>query len=73
MPQITLSPLSSRKRRKPVKTRVSAAVCLEETLYQDALKVAELDHDNNFSRYVRTLINADLKSGRLALKSRRLP
>lgn len=60
MPKTTLAPLSSRKRRKRVKALVSAAVSVEEALYLRALRVADQQHDGNFSRYMRTLLRRDL-------------
>lgn len=60
MPATTLGPLSSRKRRKPLKARVSAAISIEETLYKQSLVKAASHHDNNWSGYVRTLIKQDL-------------
>lgn len=60
MPSTTLTPLSSRKRRKRVSARVTAAVNIDEALYTDALTKARSHHDNNFSGYVRTLLRGDL-------------
>lgn len=60
MPTTTLPPLSSRKRRKPIKARVSAAISIEEALYKLALLKAASHYDNNFSGYVRTLVKRDL-------------
>lgn len=60
MPKTTLTPLSSRKRRKRVKALVSAAVSVDESLYLRALRVADAKHDGNFSRYMRTLLRRDL-------------
>lgn len=60
MPQSTLSPLPSTKRRKRLAVRVNAAVCMEEPLYLQALRKAESVSDNNFSAYVRRLIRRDL-------------
>lgn len=60
MPQTTLSPLSSRKRRKRVKALVSAAVSIDEQLYLKALRAAEHRHDGNFSSYMRALLKRDL-------------
>ena len=60
MPQSTLVPLSSRKRRKRVKAMVAAAVSIDETLYLKALHAAEQRHEGNFSRYMRDLLKRDL-------------
>ena len=60
MPTTTLAPLSTRKRRKHIKARVSAAISIPETLYQKALNKAATHHDNNFSGYIRALVNQDL-------------
>lgn len=60
MPQTSLAPLSSRRRRKRVKALVSAAVSIDEQLYLKALRAAEHQHDGNFSRYMRTLLKRDL-------------
>ncbi len=60
MPQTSLTPLSSRRRRKRVKALVSAAVSIDEQLYIKALRAAEDRHDGNFSRYMRTLLKRDL-------------
>lgn len=60
MPATTLAPLSGRRRLKPIKARVLAALALDPDLYRSALKRAELKHDNNFSSYVRSLLKRDL-------------
>jgi hypothetical protein len=62
MPSTTLAPLSSRKRRKKIQARVSAAVSMPEPLYLASLKQAEAKAGNNWSSYVRNLIHADLRS-----------
>jgi hypothetical protein len=60
MPKSSLSPLSSRRRRKRIKALVSAAVSIDEQLYTQALRMAEANHDGNFSHYMRTLLKRDL-------------
>jgi hypothetical protein len=60
MPTTTLTPLSSRKRRKRITARVSAAISIEEPLYLQALQKAKSHHDNNFSGFIRYLIKSDL-------------
>ena len=60
MPHTSLSPLSSRKRRKPARARITAAVSMDEGLYMDALRRAAAVADNNFSAHVRALIKRDL-------------
>jgi hypothetical protein len=60
MPQTTLTQLSTRKRRKRIRARVSAAISIEEPLYLQALTRAASKADNNFSGYVRNLIRQDL-------------
>ena len=62
MPSTTLAPLSTRKRRKKIQARVSAAVSMPEPLYLASLKQAEVKAGNNWSNYVRNLIHADLQS-----------
>jgi hypothetical protein len=62
MPTTTLTPLSSRRRRKKIAARVSAAVSIPESLYLASLKRAETKADNNWSGYVRDLIQEDLRS-----------
>jgi hypothetical protein len=51
---------STRRRRKRVRSRVSAAISLDETLYTQALERAAATADNNFSGYIRELIRGDL-------------
>ena len=51
---------ASRKQRKTLPPRVCAAISIDETLYLKALAKAGMSHDNNFSRYVRTLVKKDL-------------
>ena len=53
---------SGRTQRKIPQTLVSAAVSIPPNLYNEALAEARANHENNFSRYVRTLISRDLKS-----------
>lgn len=61
MPATTLAPLPGQRRRiKPVKARVTAALALDPGLYSKALRRAETNHDNNFSAYVRALLKRDL-------------
>lgn len=60
MPHPSIPPLSSRRRRKPIRSRVTAAVSMDETLYHQALRRAAITADNNFSAYVRRLMQADL-------------
>lgn len=60
MPATTLAPLSGRRRIKPIKARVLAALALDTALYHKALSRAERVSDNNFSAYVRGLIRKDL-------------
>lgn len=60
MPATTLAPLSGRRRIKPIKARMVAALALDPGLYRAALKKAEAKHDNNFSAYVRSLLKGDL-------------
>jgi hypothetical protein len=62
MPQTTLAPLSSRQRRKKIHSRVTAAVSITESLYLASLKRAEQKSGNNWSGYVRGLIESDLRS-----------
>lgn len=62
MPATTLSPLSSRKRRKQIEARVCAAVSMPEHLYLAGLKRAKVKAGNNWSAYVRDLISDDLSS-----------
>jgi len=62
MPKTSTPSPSSRNRRKEPVTRVSAAVSIDEPLYQGALKRAAVVADNNFSRYVRDLVKRDLNS-----------
>ncbi len=52
---------SGRTQRKKPQTLISAAVSIQPDLYEKALVEARLGgYDNNFSRYVRTLISRDL-------------
>ena len=60
MPHASLAPLSTRKRRKKIRTRVTAAVSIDEDLYTQALRKAAVTSDNNFSGYVRKLIRSDI-------------
>ena len=61
MPATTLAPLPGQRRRhKPIKARVLAALAIDPALYRSALKRAEAKHDNNFSAYVRALLKRDL-------------
>ena len=61
MPATTLSPLPGNRRRiKPIKARVVAALALDPTLYGKALGRAANVADNNFSAYIRGLIKKDL-------------
>jgi hypothetical protein len=53
-------PTTSRNRRKQAQPLVSAAVSIPPTLYDAALREAQQRHENNFSRYVRSLISRDL-------------
>jgi len=49
------------KFRKP-KKRIAAAVSIEQSLYDAALRERVEPDDTNFSRYVRDLIRRDLQS-----------
>lgn len=60
MPNPVLTPLPQRRRIKPIRARISAAINMPPDLYQKALKRAAARHDNNFSAYVRALIDSDL-------------
>lgn len=60
MPATTLVPLSGRRRIKKIRARVSAALALDPSLYEAALKRAAAKNDNNFSAYVRDLIRKDI-------------
>jgi hypothetical protein len=51
---------SGRTQRKIPQTLVSAAVSIPPTLYNAAIIEARQRHENNFSRYVRSLIAKDL-------------
>lgn len=62
MPVTTLAPLSSRKRRKKIEARVSAAVSISENLYLASLQRAKRTAGNNWSGYVRGLIERDLRT-----------
>lgn len=59
MPTPSLAPLSSRRRKKPVRVRISAAISLPEADYNSALAKADSHHDGNFSAYVRHLLRKD--------------
>lgn len=51
----------TRRRRKEILPRVSAAVSIDEDLYLRAIDRARAAHGNNFSGYVRALITGDLR------------
>ena len=51
-----------RRRFKRTGGNLAAALSIPEPLYLAALSVAEREHDNNFSGYVRALIRADLRT-----------
>lgn len=51
---------SGRTQRKTPQILVSAAVSIPPTLYNAAISEARRRHENNFSRYVRSLIAKDL-------------
>jgi hypothetical protein len=51
---------TGRNQRKKAQPLVSAAVSIPPKLYDAALREAEQRHENNFSRYVRSLIARDL-------------
>jgi hypothetical protein len=53
-------PSPGRNQRKKAQPLVSAAVSIPPTLYDAALTEARRRHENNFSRYVRSLISRDL-------------
>ena len=53
-------PTTTRNRRKQAQSLVSAAVSIPPKLYDAALLEAKRRHENNFSRYVRSLIASDL-------------
>lgn len=51
---------SNKNKRKHAKTYVSAAVSIDEVLYQQAIRAAVSNHEGNFSRYMRALVKRDL-------------
>lgn len=57
MPKIAPPP-SGKRRTKP--RRVSAAVCMPDDLYTEVIEKRLPKFDDNFSRYVRDLVRADL-------------
>lgn len=60
MPKTKSPPVSSRRRHKVIRNRISAAINLPEDVYKKALSQAQAHHDGNFSAYVRSLLRKDL-------------